>query len=806
MNPLDLETISKDLACIIKGMPIVPENDSNLNPGNAILLVIFLREIFKDQSFNKKLTKLSVFNTTKNWSDFVCDTDFPILILKSIKQIIIIDPRFRSLDSFYLSHEHLMLPKVIKLIEKFLYSSKTGELFSNEAIIECLDKIEHLKPKKIINLQFDSLTLSHLLTLISSDLKPQSILFFYPGHGQTLTSVIHKNRPTIKSIVCQDSDSSSLLICSIKCHLLRFLDYKLSLGPFDPPDSKALIPIISDDKYDLIISTPRMTDWYAREIFGSDGSVTTKPRAQHITLSGFRNIRRHILKLTKSGKLVQLMTNPDLRPTLIRESVSSFLRDDFWESVISLPNWSLFHSNIKLSLGIFHAAKPKKLQGSVFFLNASTSENQSDYTEAQVRKFWEKFFAIYIKKVDDYPFSKLITTDAIIKNNVNLQVNSYADSSEESLHITSLLSEQPAYFLFKLGDPKVTLDSRDVRIEIDPLNITPEMLNDNSGLRDTFDPNCLYISKDFSEITGPELSIDFQDLTIPVTSIDYPSAVITKQYFKLILNEAVVLNSYLYYFYRSTLGKMILRNISLGSWGRAQFDVLKLSSVVIPDIKTQKALVSSVKKIKKLTKILNDYESEIALRPGHSYKIAAKLDEMAESVGMVTTEDRIRSLIRNGESKTLEFKKSFSLDCNEFDKNPNYTMNKADKKAIQMGVIKNIAGFINSEGGTLLIGVDDRGEVTGLESEIDRFHKGSADDFLLHLKDRINTEIGTGFIALYDTYLITVRDKLIIEIQCQKTAKEFIYMNNKLPVRVNPSIQMLEGKDIVDYVGAHHSV
>ena len=30
----------------------------------------------------------------------------------------------------------------------------------------------------------------------------------------------------------------------------------------------------------------------------------------------------------------------------------------------------------------------------------------------------------------------------------------------------------------------------------------------------------LYISKDFSEITGPELSIDFQDLTIPVTSID----------------------------------------------------------------------------------------------------------------------------------------------------------------------------------------------------------------------------------------------------------------------------------------------
>ena len=69
MNPLDLETISKDLACIIKGMPIVPENDSNLNPGNAILLVIFLREIFKDQSFNK----IEVFNSKKSTEEMIKD-------------------------------------------------------------------------------------------------------------------------------------------------------------------------------------------------------------------------------------------------------------------------------------------------------------------------------------------------------------------------------------------------------------------------------------------------------------------------------------------------------------------------------------------------------------------------------------------------------------------------------------------------------------------------------------------------------------------------------------------------------------
>jgi hypothetical protein len=76
-------------------------------------------------------------------------------------------------------------------------------------------------------------------------------------------------------------------------------------------------------------------------------------------------------------------------------------------------------------------------------------------------------------------------------------------------------------------------------------------------------------------------------------------------------------------------------------------------------------------------------------------------------------------LIENGENQFVEFKASLMWD---------YRQQRANK-ALYDPVMKNVAGFMNSSGGTLLIGVADDGEVLGLEPDYSVMKKGDSDGF-----------------------------------------------------------------------------
>ncbi|GAI03385.1 unnamed protein product, partial [marine sediment metagenome] len=57
---------------------------------------------------------------------------------------------------------------------------------------------------------------------------------------------------------------------------------------------------------------------------------------------------------------------------------------------------------------------------------------------------------------------------------------------------------------------------------------------------------------------------------------------------------------------------------------------------------------------------------------------------------------------------------------------------------------KTIAAVSNAEGGTLLIGVNDDGEIIGLERDFTSL-KGNRDEFELHLRNLINNHFGKVF-------------------------------------------------------------
>ena len=108
----------------------------------------------------------------------------------------------------------------------------------------------------------------------------------------------------------------------------------------------------------------------------------------------------------------------------------------------------------------------------------------------------------------------------------------------------------------------------------------------------------------------------------------------------------------------------------------------------------------------------------------------AKITASKESEVEVSLED----MIDEGESNELEFKASLRTNYPEGDIN----------KKLEQVIMKSVAAFNNGEGGVLLIGVDDDGEIVGLEHDYTSLH-GTKDEFELHLRNLLNSAFGITF-------------------------------------------------------------
>jgi len=110
-----------------------------------------------------------------------------------------------------------------------------------------------------------------------------------------------------------------------------------------------------------------------------------------------------------------------------------------------------------------------------------------------------------------------------------------------------------------------------------------------------------------------------------------------------------------------------------------------------------------------------------------------KITETEESVAPVSLED----LIAEGESDELEFKSTLRWDMKEG------TVN----KKLEDVIMKTVAAFANSQGGTLLIGVADDGQVLGLDQDYQSLGDGDRDKLELHLRNLLNQQFGTAFVT-----------------------------------------------------------
>ena len=95
----------------------------------------------------------------------------------------------------------------------------------------------------------------------------------------------------------------------------------------------------------------------------------------------------------------------------------------------------------------------------------------------------------------------------------------------------------------------------------------------------------------------------------------------------------------------------------------------------------------------------------------------------------------LNELIKKGENEKLEFKASLRW---------NYNKNIVDKE-LENPVIEAICGFMNSDGGILLIGVDNQGNVLGLDKDFSTLQDKNRDGFERHITSLIIARIGKEF-------------------------------------------------------------
>ena len=124
-------------------------------------------------------------------------------------------------------------------------------------------------------------------------------------------------------------------------------------------------------------------------------------------------------------------------------------------------------------------------------------------------------------------------------------------------------------------------------------------------------------------------------------------------------------------------------------------------------------------------------------------------------------EEKIRELILKGENEKLEIKSTLRFDLRE---------GKLNKK-LEYVIAKTVSSFLNADGGILLMGVDDEGNILGLEKDLQTLTKNNLDGFELHLRQVIKKYLGDNFEKYLNISFEKLDDKEICVVKISKSGK-----------------------------------
>ena len=174
--------------------------------------------------------------------------------------------------------------------------------------------------------------------------------------------------------------------------------------------------------------------------------------------------------------------------------------------------------------------------------------------------------------------------------------------------------------------------------------------------------------------------------------------------------------------------------------------------------------------------------------------MALKLNEYMAS--LVTEPEMVHEravveLISLGESATLEFKSTLQWDMVE---------NRVNKR-LRYSVLKTIAAFLNSAGGTLVIGVEDDGRICGLSNDLKTTHHSR--DKSEHLTTLIAERIGPQYSLFIRTRFDSIEENSVCVVDVDK-AHEPVFVKDPggsmFYSRFANTTRSLDTEEVVSYI------
>jgi hypothetical protein len=151
------------------------------------------------------------------------------------------------------------------------------------------------------------------------------------------------------------------------------------------------------------------------------------------------------------------------------------------------------------------------------------------------------------------------------------------------------------------------------------------------------------------------------------------------------------------------------------------------------------------------------------------------------------------TLIKSNENERLEFKSSIRWD---------YKQQKINKD-LETVIAKSIAGLMNHKGGNLLIGVNDNGQIVGLENDYQTFRHKNRDGFELYLMDLIKTRLGGDVCSLIHCVFHEIEGKDICRIFIESSATP-VYCNmgsiSKYYLRTGNGTRELDARESFSHI------
>lgn len=190
------------------------------------------------------------------------------------------------------------------------------------------------------------------------------------------------------------------------------------------------------------------------------------------------------------------------------------------------------------------------------------------------------------------------------------------------------------------------------------------------------------------------------------------------------------------------------------------------------------------------TTLLISFASSVGL----SFAVAG----VAALVGRRSAVADAAKLLAAGESNRVEFKETARWNVRE---------NAKDARMEQV-VAKTVAAFLNSSGGTLVIGVDDHGVPQGLARDYATLRSPDADRFELWLRDMLAAALGKNAAALPRIHFAEIDGCEVCLVQCPRSSEPVFVTHGDaatLWVRVGNSTRAFGVDEAVTYVARHFS-